>query len=203
LLILLVLGYGVLAVQSIYKKMNFNIALMATHQAALGKTMTGLLCRIGEFCRALEQDGKVDRLLLLYGLTALAALPHPQRRYPVIPSDGPQKYTSSPVDFLQLSNVCLFENKVYMSAEQIPRSDPCDFCFCFKGDVICLQQSCPPPVQGCKEEKKPGQCCPNYKCPVVKTTVPTALSEGCVVDGILYDVGQEIGPASPPCMNCM
>jgi len=61
---------------------------------------------------------------------------------------------------------CLFEGKIYVSAQQIPRDNPCDFCFCFRGDIICLQQSCPPPIPGCKEEIIPGFCCPRYECPV-------------------------------------
>ena len=61
---------------------------------------------------------------------------------------------------------CLFENKIYVSAQQIPRDNPCDFCFCFRGDIICLQQSCPPPIPGCTEEIISGFCCPRYECPV-------------------------------------
>merc|ERR1712241_502535 len=61
---------------------------------------------------------------------------------------------------------CLFENKIYVSAQQIPRDNPCDFCFCFRGDIICLQQSCPPPIPGCAEEIISGFCCPRYECPV-------------------------------------
>lgn len=61
---------------------------------------------------------------------------------------------------------CLFENKIYVSAQQIPRDNPCDFCFCFRGDIICLQQSCPPPIPGCTEEVISGFCCPRYECPV-------------------------------------
>jgi len=61
---------------------------------------------------------------------------------------------------------CLFENKIYVSAQQIPRDNPCDFCFCFRGDIICLQQSCPPPIPGCTEEIIGGFCCPRYECPV-------------------------------------
>ena len=60
----------------------------------------------------------------------------------------------------------MFNGKVYASAQQIPRDDPCDFCFCFRGDIICLQQSCPPPIPGCSEEIIPGFCCPRYECPV-------------------------------------
>ena len=71
------------------------------------------------------------------------------------------------VDFESLGpGACLFENKIYVSAQQIPRDNPCDFCFCFRGDIICLQQSCPPPIPGCTEEIIPGFCCPRYECPV-------------------------------------
>lgn len=63
-------------------------------------------------------------------------------------------------------SACLFDGKVYVSAQQIPREDHCDFCFCFRGDIICLQQSCPPPIPGCVEETISGFCCPRYECPV-------------------------------------
>ena len=73
----------------------------------------------------------------------------------------------SDIDFEALGpGACLFEEKIYVSAQQIPRDNPCDFCFCFRGDIICLQQSCPPPIPGCKEEIIPGFCCPRYECPV-------------------------------------
>lgn len=55
---------------------------------------------------------------------------------------------------------CRYGGKVYVSAQQIPRDDPCDFCFCFRSDIICLQQSCPPPIRGCHEEPISGFCCP-------------------------------------------
>jgi hypothetical protein len=73
-------------------------------------------------------------------------------------------------EYLDLESIgpgaCLFENKIYVSAQQIPRDNPCDFCFCFRGDIICLQQSCPPPIPGCTEEIIAGFCCPRYECPV-------------------------------------
>lgn len=67
-------------------------------------------------------------------------------------------------------SACLFDGKVYVSAQQIPRDDHCDFCFCFRGDIICLQQSCPPPIPGCIEEGINGFCCPRYECPVRQVT---------------------------------
>jgi hypothetical protein len=36
---------------------------------------------------------------------------------------------------------CVYDGKTYMSAQQIPRNNSCDFCFCFRSDIICLQQS--------------------------------------------------------------
>ena len=59
---------------------------------------------------------------------------------------------------------CVFEGRVYQSAEQIPRPHPCDFCFCFRGDIICLQQTCPPPIPRCYETPIQGFCCPRYEC---------------------------------------
>lgn len=86
----------------------------------------------------------------------------------VTPSTAPWPYptSSTPPPGAMSSGACLFDGRVYMSAQQIPREDPCDFCFCFRGDIICLQQSCPPPIPGCYEEPIPGFCCPRYECPV-------------------------------------
>lgn len=78
----------------------------------------------------------------------------------------PYPTSTPPSAALMSSGACLFDGRVFMSAQQIPREDPCDFCFCFRGDIICLQQSCPPPIPGCYEEPIPGFCCPRYECPV-------------------------------------
>ena len=125
---------------------------------------------------------------------------------------------------------CLFEGKVYVSAQQIPRNNPCDFCFCFRGDIICLQQSCPPPIPGCREETISGFCCPRYECPVKggvqNITVPAPPKEpsglawlfgdqepdepgeitqqisGCEVQGHFYEVGAIVESSSGPCLQC-
>ena len=109
---------------------------------------------------------------------------------------------------------CLFDNKIYVSAQQIPREDPCDFCFCFRGDIICLQQSCPPPILGCYEEIIPGFCCPRFEChvsqalinvtttPAPTTTPSWSLVSGCEVDGNTYQMGELIEKASGPCLEC-
>ncbi|XP_018365296.1 PREDICTED: titin isoform X2 [Trachymyrmex cornetzi] len=122
---------------------------------------------------------------------------------------------------------CRYGGKVYVSAQQIPRDDPCDFCFCFRSDIICLQQSCPPPIPGCHEEPISGFCCPRYECPVsmatalnlttttttTTTTLPphfpahaykgAARRSGCQLNGHAYRVGEVIKSASNPCLRCI
>ncbi|XP_063531471.1 mucin-2 isoform X2 [Cydia strobilella] len=121
---------------------------------------------------------------------------------------------------------CRYGGKVYVSAQQIPRDDPCDFCFCFRSDIICLQQSCPPPIHGCHEEPIQGFCCPRYECPVsmattlnVTTTTTTttttlpphflphaykgaAQRRGCQIKGHIYKVGEVVRASSGPCLHC-
>ena len=124
------------------------------------------------------------------GVLIPGALPESEPQSPVEPEEpvSPIQETSSsaPIDSanselpdpgdetdpdgLISPTACLFDGKVYVSAQQIPREDHCDFCFCFRGDIICLQQSCPPPIPGCLEETISGFCCPRYECPVRQVT---------------------------------
>ena len=122
---------------------------------------------------------------------------------------------------------CIFEEKVFQSAEQIPRPHPCDFCFCFRGDIICLQQTCPPPIPRCYETPIQGFCCPRYECRKFNWRLITSLIEvcfwaavqstlssnattprsvespkGCQVDGVFYEVGKIIQETSGPCLEC-
>ncbi|CAK1581886.1 unnamed protein product [Parnassius mnemosyne] len=121
---------------------------------------------------------------------------------------------------------CRYGGKVFVSAQQIPRDDPCDFCFCFRSDIICLQQSCPPPIHGCHEEPIQGFCCPRYECPVsmattlnittttttTTTTLPphflphaykgAAQRRGCQIKGHTYKVGEVVRASSGPCLHC-
>ncbi|CAH0381827.1 unnamed protein product [Bemisia tabaci] len=122
---------------------------------------------------------------------------------------------------------CKYLGKLYVSAQQIPRDDPCDFCFCFRSDIICLQQSCPPPIFGCRQESIQGFCCPRYECPVSKalvfnssststttTTLPphfhslsphgeNLVRSGCSLQDHAYKVGEIIREASGPCRQCI
>ncbi|KAL1451514.1 hypothetical protein WDU94_005881 [Cyamophila willieti] len=122
---------------------------------------------------------------------------------------------------------CRYGGKVYVSAQQIPRDDPCDFCFCFRSDIICLQQSCPPPIHGCRQESIQGFCCPRYECHVsmatslnltttsttTTTTLPphflphvyngAARQMGCFLEGKTFLVGEKVRSRSGPCLDCI
>ncbi|KAJ2952736.1 hypothetical protein O0L34_g7090 [Tuta absoluta] len=152
-------------------------------------------------------------------------LPEEESHFP--PSGG---YNQEP-DYVEEDQAfgpgtCRYGGKVYVSAQQIPRDDPCDFCFCFRSDIICLQQSCPPPIHGCHEEPIQGFCCPRYECPVsmattlnVTTTTTTttttlpphflphaykgaATRKGCQIKGHTYQVGEVVRASSGPCLHC-
>lgn len=130
----------------------------------------------------------------------------------VTPSTASWPYpTSTQSPSAMTAGACLFDGRVYMSAQQIPRDDPCDFCFCFRGDIICLQQSCPPPIPGCYEEPIPGFCCPRYECPVGNGNVTTqpplfppsyyhnAILNGMGAGGNAGAVGLPNVPSGPGC----
>ncbi|XP_045781835.1 uncharacterized protein LOC123878589 isoform X3 [Maniola jurtina] len=149
---------------------------------------------------------------------------------PDFPPSGSGGYGQEP-DYVEEDQAfgpgtCRYGGKVYVSAQQIPRDDPCDFCFCFRSDIICLQQSCPPPIHGCHEEPIQGFCCPRYECPVsmattlnVTTTTTTttttlpphflphaykgaAQRRGCQIKGHTYKVGEVVRASSGPCLLC-
>ncbi|XP_039746773.1 titin isoform X1 [Pararge aegeria] len=149
---------------------------------------------------------------------------------PDFPPSGTGGYGQEP-DYVEEDQAfgpgtCRYGGKVYVSAQQIPRDDPCDFCFCFRSDIICLQQSCPPPIHGCHEEPIQGFCCPRYECPVsmattlnVTTTTTTttttlpphflphaykgaAQRRGCQIKGHTYKVGEVVRASSGPCLHC-
>ncbi|CAL1271354.1 unnamed protein product [Larinioides sclopetarius] len=134
-------------------------------------------------------------------------------------------------DFLLDEGACIFEGQIYQSAEQIVRADPCEFCFCFRGDIICLQQSCPPPAPNCHRTMIHGYCCPRYDCPVLVTSrnisalqrrkgqvqpiiiqrriekraierTPVEV-KGCQINGTFYEFGQTVAKSSGPCLHCL
>ncbi|KAK8391066.1 hypothetical protein O3P69_017012 [Scylla paramamosain] len=134
--------------------------------------------------------------------------------FPSFPTSSNTTHTPMEYD----PEACMFNGKVFASAQQIPRDDPCDFCFCFRGDIICLQQTCPPPISNCFEEAIAGYCCPRFQCPVVQTlvnvtttttpipTYPPIQQEVemimCEIGQRYYQHGQIVREASGPCLVC-
>lgn len=146
--------------------------------------------------------------------------------YPSSATYTDDEYTDEEEPTVFGPGTCRYGGKLYVSAQQIPRDDPCDFCFCFRSDIICLQQSCPPPISGCHEEPIQGFCCPRYECPVsmalvynatsttTTTTLPphlahfainnnTVSKQGCQIQGTTYQKGERVSVASGPCIDCM
>lgn len=55
--------------------------------------------------------------------------------------------------------------RIYQQGEHIPKADPCKSCVCVAGTELCQQRTCPEKQgENCKEERQPGECCPNYVC---------------------------------------
>lgn len=120
---------------------------------------------------------------------------------------------------------CIFQGRLYQSAEHILHPHPCFFCLCFRGDIICLQQTCAPPIHNCYKSSVDGFCCPRYECRklvisnpwkfnhrVLPSAVDSILHlsarlmsspvEGCMMDGTFYRVGERIKDASSSCLEC-
>ncbi|KAF0311404.1 hypothetical protein FJT64_017725 [Amphibalanus amphitrite] len=57
----------------------------------------------------------------------------------------------------------------------IERNNPCDFCFCYKGEVLCWKKQCPPPPpseERCSPKYVEKECCPRYMCGGTSRTAP-------------------------------
>lgn len=57
-------------------------------------------------------------------------------------------------------------NRTYQPSEIIPKdNEPCKTCTCILGSELCTTLVCPEkPADDCREERRPGECCPNYLC---------------------------------------
>ena len=65
---------------------------------------------------------------------------------------------------------CLHQGKLYFDGANIETEDPCEHCYCMKGDIVCGVHECKSPLdekeEGCiPRPPLPGQCCPQgYDC---------------------------------------
>lgn len=65
---------------------------------------------------------------------------------------------------------CYYEDKVYEDGDLIYSTQPCQHCYCFRGEIACAVQNCGTPMQehgkNCTALPPPeGECCPTtYQC---------------------------------------
>jgi len=68
------------------------------------------------------------------------------------------------------SHTCSQNGTVYEDGASIASQDPCEHCYCMKGDIVCAVEPCMPSMEGesdsCVAQPPPeGECCPKeYKC---------------------------------------
>ena len=65
---------------------------------------------------------------------------------------------------------CFQKGNYYADGASIESEDPCEHCYCMKGDIVCAVEPCMDSMEGDSESCKPqppnpGECCPKeYKC---------------------------------------
>jgi hypothetical protein len=65
---------------------------------------------------------------------------------------------------------CTNNGLFFANGADIVTEDPCEHCYCLKGDMVCAIQDCMGPLEGSTDNCEalpppPGQCCPaEYKC---------------------------------------
>lgn len=67
----------------------------------------------------------------------------------------------------QRSRGCIIESQFYPEGQQLPldTTEPCNMCFCIRGDRKCTPKKCAPAIRNCKPIVPPGQCCAaSYEC---------------------------------------
>ncbi|GBM21432.1 Kielin/chordin-like protein [Araneus ventricosus] len=84
-------------------------------------------------------------------------------------------------------NGCQVLGKIYQNNAEIPSSDACRKCYCYKGNMECESVSCP--AMTCENSRKePGSCCPTCK--------------ECHFQGIVAKDGETFQPQSDSCYSC-
>ncbi|XP_038047824.1 kielin/chordin-like protein isoform X2 [Patiria miniata] len=88
---------------------------------------------------------------------------------------------------------CMYNGINYEDGQQFrPYNDPCELCFCERGSLVCLRETCQalldcPPTM--VQPAQPGECCP---------TCVGALTSSCTID----NVGTIMRPYGDPCLTC-
>ena len=61
---------------------------------------------------------------------------------------------------------CEKDGEVFEEGSPVPTSPGnCENCYCLKGEIQCVEQTCGPHIKSCTPIIKPGECCPSsYDC---------------------------------------
>ncbi|XP_050094575.1 uncharacterized protein LOC126577172 [Anopheles aquasalis] len=63
------------------------------------------------------------------------------------------------------SNGCTYDGHSYPEGEKIKSEDPCEVCFCIRGQRKCTPKKCAPAIKGCTPRVPRGECCAiRYDC---------------------------------------
>lgn len=69
---------------------------------------------------------------------------------------------------------CQANGVLYADGASIESEDPCEHCYCMKGDIVCAVEPCMGSMEGESDScvampPPPGECCPKeYKCGKLK-----------------------------------
>nr|XP_029719928.1 uncharacterized protein LOC109429575 isoform X1 [Aedes albopictus] len=67
------------------------------------------------------------------------------------------------------STGCSVDGKLYPEGERISSPDPCQVCFCIRGEQKCTPKKCAPAIKGCTPRVPRGECCAvRYDCSKLK-----------------------------------
>ena len=87
---------------------------------------------------------------------------------PTTPAVG-ESTTSAVVSHVTKGS-CFQKGNHYADGASIESEDPCEHCYCMKGDIVCAVEPCMDSMEGEDEScvaqpAPPGECCPKeYKC---------------------------------------
>uniref|UniRef100_A0A182NEK4 VWFC domain-containing protein n=1 Tax=Anopheles dirus TaxID=7168 RepID=A0A182NEK4_9DIPT len=63
------------------------------------------------------------------------------------------------------SNGCTFGGHTYPDGEKMKSEDPCEVCYCIRGQRKCTPKKCAPAIKGCTPRVPRGECCAvRYEC---------------------------------------
>ncbi|RZC35998.1 hypothetical protein BDFB_004096 [Asbolus verrucosus] len=117
-------------------------------------------------------------------------------------------------DRTSTENACVANGSIYGPGSAMDSSSLCEYCYCLRGNQICVKPKCLLPIDGCVPMYEPTNCCPiHYNCTYASSTTSSTTTikpqeteshrGGCVVDDIYYNEGGKVlGVGHSACDNC-